>query len=230
MSAAVSDVVQLAGYSVLIADTADPVRSGLARAARVDGPVVGVPAPAARMRFSWRAQALLGRVERVGAVRPTAPSLWWLPDQRSMQLTVVDLDGDAWQLGSNVRIGAGRWLVMAGCTLLVVRPTVPGLHHAEQVLACLEPWVLRQVVKPVAHLVVVGERKWPPRVAATAGPRVAQLLGDTIFVPRDSDIAAGGVTADVTPPKVRDPFLRLVQRWRAEGALPPDVVPNPVAR
>ncbi|WP_051791586.1 hypothetical protein [Amycolatopsis jejuensis] len=221
VAAAVSDVLQLAGYSVLLADTAHPVRSGLGKAARVDGPVVRVPAPTGRVRFSWRAQALLGRVEDGGAARSVAPSSWWLPGDRRVQATVVDLAGDAWELAADVRLGAGRWLTLAACPLLVVRPTMPGLVQAEQVLARLEPWVLTRVIPPISHLVVAGARRWPPRVAAAAGRRTASMLEHAIFVPHDPGIATTGVTADVTPEKIRAAFAPLLERWRAAAGPPP---------
>lgn len=221
VAAALSDVLQLAGYSVLLADTAGPVRSGLGRAARVDGPVVRVPEPAARVRFSWRAQALVGRVEHAGPGRSVAPSLWWLPGDRRVQVTVVDVAGDAWEMASDMRLGTGRWLTFAACPLLVVRPTVPGLVQAEQVLARLEPWVLRRMVPPVGHLVVSGARRWPPRVAATAGSRVHSMLDGTVFVPFEKDVAEAGITADVTPAKVRSALVPVVHRWRTAGWLPP---------
>ncbi|MBN9743599.1 hypothetical protein DMP23_21390 [Amycolatopsis sp. A1MSW2902] len=228
VAAALSDVLQLAGYSVLLADTAGPVRSGLGRAARVDGRVVRVPEPAARVRFSWRAQALVGRVEHAGPDKSVAPSLWWLPGDRSVQVTVVDVAGDAWELASDVRVGIGRWLTLAVCPLLVLRPTVPGLVQAEQVLARLEPWMLRRVIPPVANLVVSGTRRWPPRVAATAGNRVHSMLDGTVFVPCEKGIATGGITADVTPVKIRSGLVSLVRRWRAAGWLPPPACPaNP---
>jgi hypothetical protein len=221
VAVAVADVLQLAGYSVLLVDTASPVRSGLGKAARVDGPVIRVPQPAARIRFSWRAQALLGRVEHGGSDRPVAPSLWWLPGDRRVQATVVDVAGDSWELASDVRLGAARWLGLAACPLLVVRPTVPGLVQAEQVLARLEPWVLRGLVPRVGRLVVVGARKWPRRIAATAGHRVDSMLASTVFVPHERFVAAGGITADVTPDRIRAVFAPLLHGWRSDGWLPP---------
>lgn len=221
VAAALSDALQLAGYSVLLADTAGPVRSGLGKAARVDGPVVRVPEPAARVRFSWRAQALVGRVEDPRSTRSVAPSLWWLPGERRVQATVVDVAGDAWELASDVRLGTGRWLTLAACPLLVVRPTVPGLVQAEQVLARLQPWVLRRLIPPIGHLVVVGARRWPPRVAAAAGSRVNAMLESAVFVPHDREVATEGITADVTPDKVRSALSPLLRQWRTAGWLPP---------
>ncbi|MFE3175937.1 hypothetical protein ACFXPA_12230 [Amycolatopsis sp. NPDC059090] len=221
VAASLSDALQLAGNSVLLADTAGPVRSGLGRAARADGPVVRVPDPVARVRFSWRAQALVGRVEDPGRTRPVAPSLWWLPGDRRVQATVVDVAGDAWELASDVRLGAGRWLGLAACPLLVLRPTVPGLIQAEQVLARLEPWVLWRQIPSIGHLVVVGARRWPARVAATAGTRVSAMLESAVFLPHDREIATGGITADVTPDKIRAALSPLLRQWRATGWLPP---------
>lgn len=45
LTAILSDALQLAGRCALVVDTADPVRSGLAMAARSEGPWVAGPHP-----------------------------------------------------------------------------------------------------------------------------------------------------------------------------------------
>ncbi|MGH3826285.1 MAG: hypothetical protein ACRDQX_03800, partial [Pseudonocardiaceae bacterium] len=182
LTAVISDAVQLAGRCALIVDTADPVRSGLARAARSEGPCVPGPHPSVRIRYSWRAQALLARVETslpVLAPGMVPPPGFWRPAVRVVHATVVDIGHDAWRVGAHPLTGAGEWLrrgTPAPRPVLVVRPTRPSLMHAEQVLARLDAWVRVGVVSPPAHLVVMGATRWPPGVAGAAGRRVAGLL------------------------------------------------------
>jgi hypothetical protein len=218
---AMADALQLAGRSVLLIDAGDPVRSGLGRAARADGPRRDGPGPAAGIRFSRRARALLARLDVAElAAEPVMfpPPPYWHPGGgRAVDVTVVDIGHDPWRLASNPTLGPGQWLRVGSPSpipALVVRPTVPGLAHAEQVLARLEPWVRAGAVTPPTQLLVVGARRWPKGVAGTAGRRTSVLLPETVFFPHDRAVAIRGVTADVTPPSLRSPAEHLLRSWR----------------
>ncbi len=217
-TAVVADALQLAGWSVLMIDTADPSRSGLGRASAVDGPQVPGPHPAIRIRFSWRAQALLARAETTLPV--LAPGMFpaprfWRPGPRKIDVTVVDIGHDPWRVGAHPLAGAGAWL-RAGTPvptpILAVRPSAPSLAHAEQVLARFEAWIRLGATVPTAQLVVVGARRWPATVTATAGIRVQKFLDSAIFLRPDPELAAHGVTAEVTPSRVRAAVLPMLQR------------------
>jgi hypothetical protein len=226
---AIADALQLAGRSVLLVDAGDPVRSGLGRAARADGPRRNGPHPAAGIRFSRRAGALLARLDVAQtAVEPLMfpPPPYWHPrGGRGVDVTVVDIGHDPWRLATDPALGPGQWLRVGSPSpipALVVRATVPGLAHAEQVLARLEPWARAGAVTPPTQLLVVGVRRWPTGVAGTAGRRTSVLLADTVFFPRDREVATHGVTADVTPPSLRSPAEYLLRSWH--------LLPHPTRR
>ncbi|WP_179957028.1 hypothetical protein [Amycolatopsis anabasis] len=215
----VADVLQIAKRSVLMVDTADPTRSGLGQAARSEGPYVPGPHPAVAIRFSWRAQALLARVETtlpVLAPGMVPPPRFWSPHPRHLDATVVDIGHDPWRVAAHPLAGAGAWLrrgTPAPRPVLVVRPSIPSLARAEQVLARLEYWSnLGATVMPVA-LIVVGAKRWPSTVAGSAGRRVQALLPGAVFVPHDPDVAVCGVTAEVTPSRLRAAVIPLLRHW-----------------
>ncbi|WP_328617281.1 hypothetical protein OHS18_13665 [Amycolatopsis sp. NBC_00355] len=141
---------------------------------------------------------------------------YWHPGGRSIDVTVVDIGHDPWRLASNPALGPGRWLRVGSPSpipALVVRPTVPGLAHAEQVLARLAPWVRAGEVTPPTQLLVVGADRWPKGVAGTAGRRTSVLLPDAVFFPHDREVATHGITADVTPTSLRSPAEHLLRSW-----------------
>lgn len=217
-AALLADALQLAGRSVLMIDTADPSRSGLARAAVADGPQVQGLHPAIRIRFSWRAQALLARADTtlpVLAPGMLPPPRFWRPGPRHIDVTVVDIGHDPWRVGAHPLAGAGMWLRQgspAPVPVLAVRPTTPSLAHAEQILARFETWTRLGAVTPPAQLVVVGAKRWPTTVVATAGLRVQKLLDSAIFLRPDPELAAHGVTAEVTPSRVRSAVVPMLRR------------------
>ncbi|QKV74225.1 hypothetical protein [Amycolatopsis sp. Hca4] len=221
---AIADALQLAGRSVLLVDAGDPVRSGLGRAARADGPCRDGSGSSAGIRFSRRAGAILARLDVADfAAEPVlfpAPP-YWHPSDREVDVTVVDIGHDPWRLATDPVLGPGQWLRVGSPSpipALVVRPTVPGLAHAEQVLARLAPWVRTAAVTPPTQLLVVGARRWPKGVAGTAGRRTSILLPDTVFFPHDRDVAERGVTEQVTPCSLRAPAEQLLRSWHV---LPP---------
>jgi hypothetical protein len=186
------------------------------------------------MRYSWRAQALLARVETTSATLtaadvPAPP--YWLPPRHHVDVTVADLAPDPWSIATNPRTGPGAWLAQVGGgthPVLVVRPSLPGVVHAEQVLARLEYWGRQGSAVVPRQLVVVGARTWPARVAASAGARLQALIPTTIFLPHDRELAIGGVTASVTPAGLRDPLKGLLDQ--VLGPLAESPVPVPGVR
>ncbi len=214
-----ADALQLVEQRVLLADTADPARSGLAAAARSDGPALDGPHPSVRIRFSWRAQALLARVEtELPVITPgmVPPPRFFKPKHQSVQATVVDLGHDAWRVASHPLAGAGAWL-RAGTPMpkpvLVCRATRPSLLHAEQVLARLDAWNRAGATIPPTQLVVVGAKRWPTGVRGSAGCRVSALLDDALFLPLIPDIATSGISAEITPTRLRTAITPLLRRW-----------------
>ncbi|MGW4527898.1 hypothetical protein [Amycolatopsis sp. NPDC004378] len=223
LAAVVADVLQLEQRRVLLVDPADPPRSGLAAVARSQGPWLAHPHPRVHIRYSWRAQALVARLETelpVLAPGMVPPPRFWRPPVQQLDATVVDLGHDPWRITAHPLSGAGAWLrrgTPQPRPLLVVRPSRPSLLHAEQVLARLEHWISCAAATGPAQLVVAGAKRWPDGVAGAAGRRVAALLPDAVFLPLDSELAAAGVTAAVTPARLRQAITPVLRRW---GLLP----------
>lgn len=223
LAAVLADALQLASVRTLLVDAADPARSGLAMAARSDGPVAPGPHPQVQIRYSWRAQALLARLHTplpVLAPGMVPPPRFWRQAGTEADATVADLGHDGWRLTANPLTGAGAWLrrgTPVTRPVLVVRATRPSLIHAEQVLARLDPWVAAGAAAALAQLVVMGAKRWPAGVSGAAGRRVTALMNNAVFVPRDPALAVSGITADVTPPRLRSAVTPLLRGW---GLLP----------
>lgn len=223
LAALLADAVQLEGGRVLVVDPADPPRSGLTMAARSEGPWLTRPHPHVHIRYSWRAQALLARLETsLPVVSPgmVPPPQFWRPPVGGLHATVVDLGHDPWRVAAHPLVGAGAWL-RCGTPMprpvLVVRPSRPSLLHAEQLLARLDAWTAPGAVAPPAQLVVMGAKRWPPGVAGAAGRRLLSLLAEAVFVPHHVGLAASGITASVTPARLRQAITPVLHRW---GLLP----------
>lgn len=230
VTTALADALQLADLHTLMVDVADPARSGLASAARSDGPVLDGPHTSVGIRMSWRASAQVARVESdLPLVTPgmVPPPRFFKPTSRSVQATVVDLGHDPWRIAAHPLAGAGAWL-RAGTPMprpvLVCRASRPSLLHAEQMLGRLE--TCTATTTPV-QLVVVGTSRWPAGIAGCAGRRVSALIDEAVFLPHDPEMAASGVTPEVTPPRLRDALVPVLQRW---DLLPPPTTPGLVDR
>lgn len=226
LATVLTDALRACGHRVLLADTADPVRSGLVSAARTEGVRARGPHPLVRVRFSWRGDALLGRLDTelpviTPGMVPSPP--WWRPRDVRLDATVVDMAHDAWRIATNPLVGVGSWLHLgqpAPRPVLVCRASRPSLLHAEQVLARLDSWAQVGAIAPVEHLVVAGARRWPPGVAGAAGRRLAPLIDHAIFLPHDKDVAADGVTAKLVSARLRHavwPLLESLGLGTADG-------------
>lgn len=218
LAAALTDALQLAGRRVLLVDAADPARSGLATAAAAEGLHARQVHPGLHLRYSWRHQSLVARMESRYPVTPAMvpPPPAWLPVEGPIQVTVVDIGHDGWRCAADPLLGAGGWLRRGQPTslpILVVRATRPSLQQAEQVLARLSRWLDVGVAAPPAQLLVVGARRWPRGVAGAAGSRLAPLIADAVFLPRRRDVETGGVTADLMPHRLLAALTPLLKSW-----------------
>ncbi|MEQ3552868.1 hypothetical protein WIS52_20570 [Pseudonocardia nematodicida] len=221
VATAITDALQADQRCALLIDADDPARSGLACASSQEGPWLRRVNDQIAVRYSWRDNALVARVETplptiTPGMVPVPPD--WLPDPAPdpLHTTVVDLGHGGWRAGATPIYGAGSWLrrgLPAPRPILVVRATRPSLRQAEQLLARLEPWVRRGVATPAYQLVVNGTRKWPAGVAGAAGPRIAALLDDALFVPHDRGWEVAGVTDDPSPSRAVDALRPLLASW-----------------
>ncbi|OLM08436.1 hypothetical protein [Pseudonocardia sp. Ae505_Ps2] len=221
VAAAITDALQADRRCALLVDADDPARSGLACASTWEGPWQRPVNEQVSVRYSWRDNALLARVETplpaiTPGMVPVPPD--WLPDPPPTPLhtTVVDLGHGGWRAAATPVYGAGGWLrrgLPAQRPILVVRATRPSLRQAEELLARLEPWVSSGAATPIYQLVVNNARKWPPGVTGAAGPRITALLDDTLFVPHERSWEIAGVTDDPSPPKAVDALRPLLASW-----------------
>ena len=221
VAAAITDALQLDQRCALLVDADDPARSGLACAPSQEGPWVRPVNPQVSVRYSWRADALVARLETqlpaiTAGMVPIPPD--WLPDPAPdpLHTTVVDLGHGGWRAAATPVYGAGGWLrrgLPSQRPILVVRASRPSLRQAEQLLARLEPWVQRGVATPIYQLVVNGARKWPAGVAGAAGPRVAALIDEALFVPHERSWEIAGVTDDPSPDRAIDALRPLLASW-----------------
>lgn len=222
VAAAISDVAQLAGLRTLLVDAADPVRSGLAMAARNAGPWIRGPHPAVSIRYSWRAQAILAQLETWLPTLPpelVPPPRFFNPGANP-HVTIVDIGHDVWRMAANPLLGPGEWFRSGSpmpAPLLVVRATRPSLVHAEQMLTRLEPWISAGTMAAPVRLVVVGARRWPPGVIGSAGRRLAALLPRAIFVPHDRQTAVDGVSPELTAASLRRAIGPILQCLAQNG-------------
>lgn len=226
VAAVLADAVALLGWRVLLADTADPARSGLLYAARSEGPSQPGPDEAVRLRLSWRDQAMLARPEtRLPILAPgmVPPPPFWAPPQQlgAVQVTVADVSYDAWRMAAQPMSGPGQWLRVGKPQprpVLVVRPSRMSLRHAEQVLTRLEAWTTHAVAASPAALAVVGATRWPAGVVGAAGRRVTALLDRTVFIPYDSTVDSEGITPETTPVRLREGLAPLLRAWGLASA------------
>ncbi|TFV79411.1 hypothetical protein E4P39_01880 [Blastococcus sp. CT_GayMR19] len=175
---------------VHLVETAHPRRSGLIAAASAE---LGTDAAGAWQRGS-RDRVTIDR--RVADVEPCG---WpFLQSSEEPAVTVLDLGLPAPEDLS--RLAADRTR-----TVVVCRPTVPGMRLTEHVLS--------QLAEQPVVVAVVGPARWPQAVKATLGPRLRELRsrGRVLRVPVDRRLQIAGLTGDRLPKAVTDAGRSLVE-------------------
>ncbi|CCH89139.1 conserved protein of unknown function [Modestobacter italicus] len=177
---AIADAAADTGRGVHLIEAAPPYCSGMVAAASAE---LGCNAD-----DSWR------RGQRGDVVidrRATDADIerWPAPPRSCHGATVVDLgllDGRWNELPDDLR-----------CTVVVCRPTVPGIRLTEHLLGLLAE-------QPLA-VAAIGSSRWPGEVTAGLGPRLRALrdAGRVVAVPLDRHLGLTGLTADPLPKAVR---------------------------
>lgn len=175
---AISDAAAATDRRVHLVETAHPRRSGLMAAASAE---LGTDAAGA-----WR-RGSRGRVTIDRRVADVEPGGWpVLPISEEPAVTVLDLGLPAPE--NLTRLAADRTR-----TVVVCRPTVPGVRLTEHVLSQLAG-------QPVV-VAVVGPARWPRAVNANCGPQLRELRsrGRVVRVPIDGRLQTAGLTGDRLP-------------------------------
>ncbi|MGH3630353.1 MAG: hypothetical protein ACRDRL_23285 [Sciscionella sp.] len=175
---------------VRLLECADGTRSGLAAASTEE---LGVDAAGWRhgRRGHLDVHRLAGCVRSIDKLPapPTSPEL----ARGEAGLLVVDV---GWPARDALEVTG--WLgdlITAGLPVVVCRASVPGMHHAEQVLA--------QLGRP-SLIAAIGPAHSSSAVTASCGPllRQARADGRVVRVPTNRRLEATGVTTDPLPKPV----------------------------
>ena len=197
---AISDAAAATDRRVHLVESAHPRRSGLIAAASAE---LGTDAAGA-----WRR----GSRDRVTIDRRVAdpdPGSWpVLPISEEPTVTVHDL-------GLHDPENLARPAADRTRTVVVCRPTVPGVRLTEHVLS--------QLAEQPVVVAVVGSARWPRAVKANFGPRLRELRsrGRVVRVPVDRRLQTAGLTGDRLPKAVLDAGRSLA------ALLMPAVPPQP---
>jgi hypothetical protein len=186
---AIGDAATADDRPVHLIDTAHPSRSGLVAAASEE---LG-----ADVTGAWRRGLRTGvTIDRRAADR--APAGWPMPPVgASHGLTVVDL---GLAVPENLfRLAADRAL-----SVVVCRPTVPGVRLTEQLLGHLAH-------RPAA-IAAIGPSRWPGEVTSSLGPRLRALrtAGLVVPVPTDRRLQVTGLISSPLPKSVRSAGRQLL--------------------
>ena len=220
LAAVLADALAAQGHRVLLIDTADPLRSGLADAFTDDGPRLAGPHRSVGIRQSRRGPIRCARLEYTGApVRSVgmvpAPQYWATPNG-AVDVTVVDIGWDAWALAAMPLQGPGGWLRHGTPTprpVLALRPSLPAARHTEQLLSRLAVWTCGGGATEMAAVVVMGAKTVPAAVRAVAGNALTPLLHHAVCLPTDRDLVEKGVTTAPTPDPAQHAVAPLLTSW-----------------
>ena len=181
---AVADAAATDGCSVHLVSCSPPGRCGLVAVTSTE---LGVDA-GGRWRSGRRGPRItVDRLTGSGVGTPHWPAF----GGGAAVLTVVDLEAGAEQHVSS--------LAGASAVLVVCRVSVPGVRHAERLLAELSPAAGRPVL-----LAAVGPSSWPGVVSSSSGPLLRGLreAGRVVPVPVDRRLASTGPSGAVLPRQV----------------------------
>jgi len=237
LAAVLADALAAQGHRVLLIDTADPLRSGLADATTDDGPRLTGPHRSVGIRQSERGPIRCARLEYTGVPVRSAGMVpgpqYWNPPDGAVDVTVVDIGWDAWALGAMPLQGPGGWLRHGTPTprpVLALRPSMPAARHTEQLLSRLAAWTSGGGATEVTSVVVMGAKKLPPAVRAVAGNALTPLLQHAVCLPTDRNVAERGVSTEPTPAPAQHAVAPLLTRWNLLANTPASATARPGTR
>lgn len=179
---AISDAAAATGRRVHLVESVHPHRSGLVAAASAE---LGTDATG-----GWR-RGSRGRVTIDRRVADVAPGGWpVLPVGEEPAVTVLDL-------GLPAPVNLARLAADRSRTVVVCRPTVPGVRLVEHVLS--------QLAEQPVVVAAVGPRRWSGEVTASLGLRLRALraAARVVTVPADRRLEVTGPTPGPLPKPVR---------------------------
>lgn len=207
---AISDAAAATDRRVHLVESAHPRRSGLVAAASAE---LGTDATG-----SWR-RGSRDRVTIDRRVADVTPGSWpILPVDDEPAVTVVDLGLPAPE--NLVRLAADRTR-----TVVVCRPTVPGVRLTEHMLS--------QLVEQPVVVAAVGPRRWSGDVTASLGPRLRAMraAARVVAVPTDRRLEVTGPNHCPLPKPVRAAACALLELLQDAGpsvaAISPSSAPTP---
>jgi hypothetical protein len=212
---ALADAADGAGLRVLLIDTADPARSGLAAACDVESVATRGVSNRRGVQVSRRRGIDCRRVA-AGQQRLCLPGdvpdlLAWTERLDGVyDVTIVDVAWDAWRTWGHPSAPAAAWLSGADqstAPVVVLRPTRRGLTQLEGVLDQASKAHAEGETAPVSTLVTVGSSPWPPDVVASASPAARGLLACAFTLPWDVDLERYGLTSAPSPPALQGAAL-----------------------
>ncbi len=237
LAAVLADALAAQGHRVLLIDTADPLRSGLADATTDDGPRLPGPHRSVGIRQSERGPIRCARLEYTGAPVRSAGMVpapqYWTPPDGAVDVTVVDIGWDAWALAAMPLQGPGGWLRHGTPTprpVLALRPSMPAARHTEQLLSRLAAWTSGGGATEMAAVVVMGAKKVPPAVRAVAGNALTPLLQHAVCLPTDRDLAERGVSTEPTPAPAQHAVAPLLTSWELLASTTASATTRPSTR
>lgn len=175
----IADAAAAVGRDAHLVETAHPTRSGLAAVTDAE---LGVDPSGA-----WR-RGSRGRVTIHRRATSDIPTGWPALAASVDDLVVIDLGSPMPDCLTRLSTGGCR-------TVVVCRPTVPGVRLAEQVL---------NVATGPVMVAILGGGRWPGEVSASLGPRLRALRADNavVPVPIDRRLEVTGPTSSPLPKAV----------------------------
>jgi hypothetical protein len=223
-----ADAAAGAGLRVLLIDTADPARSGLAASCDVEGVATRGISSRRGVQISRRRGIDCRRVA-AGQQRLCLPDdvpdllAWTERLDGAYDVTIVDIAWDAWRTWGHPSAPAAAWLSgndTFTAPVVVLRPTRRGLTQLEGLLDQASMAHAKGATAPVKTLVTVGSSPWPPDVLASASPAARGLLACAVTLPWDVDLERYGLTTAPSPPELQGAALLVLAALGAAVAAP----------